>query len=350
MTGGATVSESRSSARDPRLVERVRSGEDPELLLLAARGLLPLSQAQLIPLQVELANRGDGELARHAERALLELEPRVLAHYLAAGAGESVLAWFATHCEQPRVVEALLRRRDVPRRILVALAPRLEADHQEILVLRQDAIVEEPAILTALEENPKLSSYARRRIGEYREHLLPREKKARPAEAPAAGGEPSAEEMAEAIEQARQQPAEGERDDTTGLSEAQIRYLPIPMRMMLTRGAPRALRHILIRDPNPLIAKSVLRNNNFSEKEIEQIASNRNIDDEVLGEIAGTREWVSKYRIAHALVQNPRTPLALAVKLVPRMSVRDLRILSRDRNIPDAVRSTARRLYTIKRV
>jgi len=156
--------------------------------------------------------------------------------------------------------------------------------------------------------------------------------------------------VAAAIEQARDQPPEGERDDSTGLTEAQIRYLPVPVRMMLTRGAPRALRHILIRDPNPLIAKSVLRNNNFAEKEIEQIASNRNVDDEVLGAIATTREWVTKYRIAHALVHNPRTPLALAVKLVPRMSVRDLRMLSRDRNIADAVRSTARRLYTIKRV
>jgi hypothetical protein len=33
---------------------------------------------------------------------------------------------------------------------------------------------------------------------------------------------------------------------------------------------------------------------------------------------------------------------------VPRLAVRDLRELGRDRNIPDAIRSTALRLYRIK--
>ena len=45
---------------------------------------------------------------------------------------------------------------------------------QEALLLRQDAIVEEPLILDALERNPYLSPFSRRRILEYREHLLPR--------------------------------------------------------------------------------------------------------------------------------------------------------------------------------
>jgi hypothetical protein len=334
----------------PSLVERVRRGDDPQLSLLAARGVLPLPQAQLIPLQVRIARGDDGALAAQARRSLLEIETRLLAPFLTAGAGEAVLEWFARNSDEPRLIEALLRRRDVPRHLLLELAPRLDPDLQEILVLRQDAIVLEPKIVLALEENPRLTSYVRRRIGEYREHLLPRERPRPVDAAPAAVDEPSAGDVAAALEQARRQPADGERDESTGLTEAQIRYLPVPVRLMLARGAPRALRHILIRDPNPTIARAVIRNNTFSDQELEQIASNRNVDDEVLAEIGAHREWVGKYRIAQALVQNPRTPLALAIKLVPRMSVRDLRMLSRDRNIPDAVRSTARRLYTIKRV
>jgi len=52
--------------------------------------------------------------------------------------------------------------------------------------------------------------------------------------------------------------------------------------------------------------------------------------------------------VAKLLVQNPRTPLQISMKLINRMSVRDLRDLSRDKNIADAVRSTALRLYRIK--
>ena len=49
-----------------------------------------------------------------------------------------------------------------------------------------------------------------------------------------------------------------------------------------------------------------------------------------------------------ALIFNPRTPLPTAMRLIPRLSVRDLKDLGRDRNVPDAVRSTALRLYRIK--
>jgi hypothetical protein len=332
------------------LVDRVLSGDDSQLSQLAARGLLPLSPERLIPLQVGLATGADAALAQAAAASLHELDPRLGGPYLERTAPEAVLEWFAQHGRNPQLLAVLIRRRDVPRRLLVGLAPRLPADLQEILVLRQDAIVDEPGIVDALESNPDLTPYARRRLAEYRQHLLPRQR----AEEPAAlddvfADEPSDEEVAVALEEASRQPEKGEKDPSTGLTEAQVRFLPLPVRMRLTRGAPRALRQILIRDPNPMIALAVLRNNRFSEQEIENIAQNRNIDDGVLGAIGSDREWVSKYRVVVALVHNPRTPLALAVRLVSRLAVRELRMLSRNRNVADPVRATARRLYTIKR-
>jgi len=334
------------------LAARVRSGDDPELALLAARGLLPLPPEVLIPLQVELAGGDDRELAGQAALSLLALEPRVAASFLARRADADALAWFADKSDEPELLETILRRRDVPRSILVDLAPRLAPDLQEALVHRQDAIVEEPAIADALESNPLLTPYVRRRLGEYRQHLLPR---VAPVEAPEHvadwddDDEIGEAQLAAALEDARLHPEGGEEDPSTGLSEMQIRFLPIPVRMKLARGAPRALRAILIRDPNPLVAKEVLRGNTFADAEIERIAMNRSVDEEVLGAIGAVREWVSKYRIVVALVHNPRTPLSLSTKLVARLAVRDLRNLSRDRNVPEAVRSTAKRLYTIKR-
>ena len=144
------------------------------------------------------------------------------------------------------------------------------------------------------------------------------------------------------------EPGAGEIDEKTGLSEGQIRLLPVPARLKLARGAPRTLRTILLRDANAQVAVSVLVNNNLSEQEIEQTAGNRSVAEEVLDTIAKRREWVNRYTVAKALVQNPRTPLPTALRLVPRLAVRDLRELGRDRNVPDAVRSTALRLYRIK--
>jgi len=339
-----TVADSRAS-----LLDQVRSG-NRQLQTLAAEGMLPVSFEQLVPLQVFLARGDDPDVAARAARSLAAVDPGLAVSFLAGEADAEVLAWFAEQFGHPLLVEAILRRRDVPRSILIDLAPRLSPDLQEILLLRQDAIVEEPAILDALGENPQLSSYSQRRIGEYREHLLPKERSAPvPALVISEDEEMDEAEFVAAIAAVRAIPAVGEVDEQTRLSEGQIRMLPLPARMKLTRGASRPLRNILVRDPNARVAISTLANNAVSEQEVEAIARNRSVVEEVLSFIGQRREWAGKTNIQRALAQNPRTPVAMAVRIVPKLSVRDLRDLGRDKNIPDAVRTLALRLYRIKR-
>ncbi len=328
------------------LLEQVRSGNH-QLQLLAADGVLPLPPEELIPLQVELAQGENPEVASRARASLRSVDVRLAAPFLERGAREEVLTWFAEEASHPVLIEAILRRRDTPRPLLARLARRLPPDLQELLLLRQDAIVEQPAILEALEENPEVSTYTLRRIAEYREHLLPRERThVVRAEFPE---EMAEEELQAAIEEARLLPPAGELEpERTKPTEGQIRMLPVPARLKLTRGAPRTLRNILLRDSNAQVATSVVINNSLSDQEVEQIAASRSVVEEVLILVARKRDWVGKYSIMKSLVSNPRTPTGTALRLVPRLVVRDLRELSRDRNIPDAVRSTALRLYRIK--
>jgi len=326
------------------LLAQVRAG-NRQLQMLAAGGLLPLPPEELIPLQVELAKSSDAEVAGRARSTLVALEPRIANLFLERAASEVELRFFASEATHPVILEKILRRRDVPRRILVELSRRLPPELQEILLLRQDAILDEPAILDALALNPQVSSYSLRRINEYRQHLLPRQR--------TVAVRPDEEEMDEvsfrqAVDAVRTAPASGEIDTQTGLSEGQIRLLPVPARLKLTRGAPRIMRGILLRDSNPQVAVSVIHNNALSEQEVEQLAASRAVVEEVLEAIAKRREWVGRYNITKSLVLNPRTPLPTALRLVTRLSVRDLRDLGRDRNVPDAVRSTALRLYRIK--
>lgn len=334
------------------LLDQVRSGGNRELQVLAASGFLPIAPEDLIPIQVQLAGGNDVELATKAAEALRQVDVRVAAPFLERQAGEDVLAFFASQTTHPRLLETIVRRRDVPRRLLVELARRLPSDLQEVLVLRQDAIVEEPAILEALEQNPDLSNYVQRRIAEYREHLLPKERSARPL-----GGFPAMPEvdeideatLAAAVEAAKKAlPAEGEVEEKTGLTEGQVRMLSVPARLKLARGAPRSLRTILMRDTNPQVACAALLFNNLTDQEIEQTASSRSVVEEVLQAIAKKREWIGRYPVMKALIHNPRTPLPIALKYLSRLAVKDLRDLAKDRNVPDAVRSTALRLYRIK--
>jgi hypothetical protein len=338
------VADSQSS-----LLDQVRSGGNRQLQVLAASGFLPIAPEDLIPIQVQFARGHDVELASKAAEALRQVDVRVAAPFLERQAGEDVLDFFASQASHPRLLETIVRRRDVPRHILVDLARRLPSDLQEVLVLRQDAIVEEPAILTALEENPQLSNYVQRRIAEYREHLLPRERTSRML------GESEVldeiDEVAFAAEVAavkKAVPAEGEIEEKTGLTEGQVRMLSVPARLKLARGAPRSLRTVLMRDTNPQVACAALLFNNLTDQEIEQTAASRSVVEEVLQTIAKRREWMGRYPVMKALIHNPRFPLPLALKYLPRLSVKDMRDLAKDRNVPDAVRSTALRLYRIK--
>lgn len=335
-----------------RLVEQVLSGGNPELQKLAAEGVLPLPPEQLIALQIRLARKG-GAVGRTATESLRATESRLLIDYINREADVEALAFFTAEITHPVVLEALLRRRDIPRNLLFEIAPRLEPALQEILILRQDAIVEAPAILDSLEANPNLEASVERRIGEYREHLLPRKAAPRPA-APEPEEDADDEELASdsevkaAIEKAAEAPAEGERDEHTGLTDGQIRLLPVPVRLKLSRGASRSLRAILVRDTNSHVAVSCLQNNAFSDDEVEGVARSRQVVDDVLTEISRRREWMTKYNIVHALVSNPRTPVAIALKNIPRLSIRDLRNLSRSRNVSRAVRTRAQNMLATK--
>ncbi|MDH3253450.1 MAG: hypothetical protein OEM62_00525 [Acidobacteriota bacterium] len=333
------------------LVDEILRGDNRGLQLLAARGLVPLAPAELIPVQVRLVSLQDEEIAAAAARAILEIEPKIAADLIVEGAGTEVVEYFGRHFDHREVLGAVIRRRDVPRQLLAELAGKLDEELQELLLLRQDAIVELPEILDALEKNPRLGPYGRRRIEEYRQHLLPRERKPRKsrAELEKEVEALSEEEVVKALSEAKETPSEGDEEDLTGLTESQIRTLGVPIRMKLARGAPRGLRGILVRDPNPMVATAVLHHNALGDSEIEQIATNRAVVQDVLELIGNHRSWVRKYTVAVALVKNPRCPIGIAMRLLPRVAVRDLQSLARDRNVADAIRTGAKRLYKMKR-
>ena len=341
------MTERDSSQLAREILEGGREGK-----LLAAAGHLPMAMADLVALQVTLASTTDTELASTAAQSLGELDANIAASLIEDGTSAEIVAYFSRHSVHDEVLAAIVRGRETAPEILGELARSVSPEIQELVLLRQDVIVDHPEVLMDLEQNPNATAFTKRRINEYREHLLPRDKRPQKTreEVELEADVISEEELIEAIEEVREAvPAAGDKDDAVGLTESQLRSLPIPLRLKLTRGASKGLRGILIKDPNPLVATSVLRNNPLNELEVEHIANSRVVISEVLEAIGRARNWTRKYSIVHALVKNPRTPVGMATRFVPRLSVRDMQQLARDRNVANAVRSMAKRLYTMKR-
>lgn len=335
-------------------VERILESEDRNLRRLVAAGQAPLPLPKLLGLQVKLAQDEDLELAKTARASLAELDPKMVSRLIADGLPEEAIRYFAAARHHPVITEAILHLREVPRDLLAEMAVTLDGDAQEILLFRQDAIVEQPSILDALATNEQLSSYSRRRIAEYREHLLPREsvESVSIADDSLEGDEEVDEEEVKRIRAEFETLEEGSEEiDLENLwkaSEISIRTLPVSVRMRLARGATPLLRRILIRDQNPNIAMAIMKFSPVKESEVERIALSRIVVDEVLAYIAQSKTWSRRYRVVHSLCQNPRTPVNVGIRMLPRLSARHLLQLSRSRNVSDAMRRRALRLYRIK--
>jgi hypothetical protein len=105
----------------------------------------------------------------------------------------------------------------------------------------------------------------------------------------------------------------------------------------------REMRAMLIRDPNKMIAASVLSSPKVSDSEVESFARMTSVSDDVLRIIGGNRTWTKNYGVVVALTRNPKTPLGMSLNLIARLTDRDLTMLSVDRNVPETLRVAARK-------
>jgi hypothetical protein len=126
--------------------------------------------------------------------------------------------------------------------------------------------------------------------------------------------------------------------------QEQIRGMSVGARLKLALRGNRDARTLLLRDANRLVQRFVLQNPRITDEEVIALAKNRNIDRELLDAICRRKEWVSNYQVRLSLATNPKTPLAMAVRFVPTLLPRDLRLLAKSKNVPAAVNGMAKRL------
>ena len=107
-------------------------------------------------------------------------------------------------------------------------------------------------------------------------------------------------------------------------------------------------RTILVRDSNKIVARAVLQSPKLSDQEVENIATMKNVSEEVLRLLAMNRKFIRSYAVARNLINNPRTPIDSGLPLIHRLNDRDLKELSRNKNVAEVIRSLAIKLVKQK--
>lgn len=140
-------------------------------------------------------------------------------------------------------------------------------------------------------------------------------------------------------------PGDGEAgtDEEKGSIVQQLASMSVPEKVKAAMKGTREMRAVLIRDPNKLVALSVLSCPKVTETEVESFARMGSVAEDVLRTIGHTRAWVKSYNIVLALVRNPKTPVAMSLTMLNRLNEGDVRRISIDRNVPEPLRIAARR-------
>lgn len=89
------------------------------------------------------------------------------------------------------------------------------------------------------------------------------------------------------------------------------------------RGGPEDIRR-LVHDPGVEVLEALLRNPLFSEEHLLVVLNRKDLPGEFLETIAQHKQWIQSQRVKAAVVQHPRTPRLVSLKLLKFLYLFDL--------------------------
>jgi hypothetical protein len=113
------------------------------------------------------------------------------------------------------------------------------------------------------------------------------------------------------------------------LMSARLAAMTVTEKMQLALSGDREARAYLLRDTNKALHVYVLRNPRLGLDEVIYAAKMPSLSPDALKHIAEHREWGVNTTVCTALARNPRTPVPLVLKLLPRVPMQELRAIAK---------------------
>ncbi len=386
MSAPARIAISREAARF------VQPGAPREAKLLAARGTLPLSPAEVVTVLFLLARDDDSEIRETALASAGGIPPDLVHRALDQGLAGPLLDFLARRRgDDEALLERIALDAAAPDETVAFLAALPHKGLVDIVSSNQSRILRSPAIVEALGNNPLTGRAAIDRILAFLglEGKIKRVHPEVPPEVPSearadsdsdarsdsdnnASADPAhAQALLEAEAAARAAgPSAAAGDDTSDLPEdlvkaveetpnqanvdrhsllQLIQSLTVFQRIRLARLGNKEARGLLVRDRNKVVATAAIRSPKITENEVIAYARSRSVNDEIPRIIALDREWTRLYQVQLSLVSNPKTPLVFSLKFVNYLQDGDLRALCKSRDVPRQVATAARRISMRKK-
>lgn len=327
--------------------------------MMAARGMAPLPPRELFIVLCGLSIDADETLAEAATASFLKLPEELLAPALEADVPPVALT-IATPLVKKRepLLEKILLNHRTSDFAIAQVAADLPEALAQIVIANQERCLRSQAIVTEIRKNGSLSRAALDRMFDFlvRSGTIYEEM----PEFAQAMGRLSANEMTELAELVELPPTVGEFTEEGDASDTGDDGRRVPMlklvaqlnaaqKVALALKGNREARTILIRDSNRVVSTAAVRNPRLSEAEVLAAAQNRSLCEDVIRIISNNREMTRPYPVKLALVYNPKTPLAVAMRFLPLLRGSDVRNLAKSKGVPQALAKQATRLSASKK-
>jgi len=333
------MTEARQTVRlkvSPEVARIVTKTAPRDLQLAAARGAVPLQGRDLVTALLFLANSRDEQIRQEAVATLRNLPVGALRPV--AGdhqAHPQLLDFIARHRSQELpLMELLLVNPSLPDATLISLAGRCEGVLLSLIANNDERLIQAPDIINAILDNPHADRALKFRFGW-------KDPDAASEETP-----PASAPQPEVADLDGDEPVEEDEEHLSKYQEALEFGVADKIKYALT--GDKEWRAIFLKDPNKLVHSAVMKNPRITEGEVLMVAKNRTASDELIRLINLNREWVKNYEIRKALVMHPKTPLPKALRYMNTLGDKEIKELSKSRNVSQIIVNNARRMLMAK--
>lgn len=338
---------------DPRAPAPIRG--------MAAKGLVPLSPADMVTVLFMLMYDADPGIRQSAGKTASGLPDRIAASaFRDEQLPAPVLGWYlSVYATHDAYSEMLLLNGTTPDEGVAAIAASCSQRNAELIAQNQLRLLRHDDIIRQLAGNPVAQGALIDGVCDFavRSGLtlvdVPQMQQARVrlfgpqaiTQPPVPEG-PTADEVIREFGMEAESDAEGappmEEGKRLTLSQRVMRMNVAEKIKLATKGSKEA-RNILIRDSNKLVSVAVIRSPRITEGEVLAQSQNKVATDDVLRVIYSNREWLRKYAIKLALVKNPKVPSGVSMRLLTQLHESDVKHLARDKNVSGNVQMLAKK-------
>ena len=343
----------------PANLEKYVSPHSPqETKLMAAKAMLPMDPKDMVTLLSLLLSDSDKEVNNAAQKSLESLPAYLLLTVLDGDLDADVIqAVTNIHQKDEAILVMIALNRNTGDETMVFLASNAPESVANVIAENQTRLMHNPSLLNALKSNPSVGKSVVDRVEAF---LISIGKLAsKTDEAPVSAGiehnqiketdvsvlqEKEAVAIDDELKREKEVVTEAERESFY----KRVQHLNVSEKIKLALLGNKEARDILLKDSNKLVSSTVLKNPKITEDEIVKVVNSRSVADDILRQVANNKEWLKKYPIKLGMVNNPKTPLAVAMRLMAQLNGKDIQHLAKSKNVSSALSTAARKIVTQK--